>query len=76
MHKKLIRRIVESGNTEKMEKLEHLFAEVVDDLDEDKKCELEYELHKIAHGDHISEDLARCWVDAMENKDGSKGGHW
>lgn len=76
MHKKLIRRIVESGKTEKMEQLERVFVEIVDELGEDKKDEIEYELHKIAYGGHMSEELAKCWVDSMKNKDGTVGGHW
>lgn len=74
-----IRHIIEHGKPEDMQKLEEMFNEVVEDLresDKDKYCEIVYKVHKIAHGGHLGEDLAKEWVSAMENKDGSKGGHW
>ena len=36
----------------------------------------EYEINKIAHNGHIGEDVAKCWVSKMQNKDGTKGEHW
>lgn len=33
-------------------------------------------MHKIAYDGHLGEELAKKWVSSMENKDGSKGGHW
>ena len=74
-----IRHIIEHGKPEDMQKLEELFNEVVEDLresDKDEYCEIVYKVHKIAHGGHLGEDLAKEWVSAMENKDGSRGGHW
>lgn len=74
-----IKHIIEKGKSEDMHALEDMFNEVVEDLresDKDKYCEIVYNVHKIAYGGHLGEDLARHWVDSMENKDGSRGAHW
>lgn len=79
MLKKDIRYIIEHGKSEDMEALEELFHKAVEDLkesDEDKYCEILYRVHKIAHGGHLGEELAKKWVSHMENKDGTKGAHW
>ena len=36
----------------------------------------EYEINKIANNGHLGEEVAKCWVSKMENKDGTKGEHW
>lgn len=74
-----IRHIIEYGKKDDMEALEDLFNEVVEDLredDKDKYCEIAYKIHKIAYDGHLGEELAKKWVSCMENKDGTKGGHW
>lgn len=74
-----IRHIIEKGKAADMETLEDLFNEVVEDLRESDKelyCDILYKIHKIAYGGHLGEDLAKKWVSCMENKDGTKGGHW
>lgn len=79
MLKSDIRHIIEHGKPEDMYKLEELFNDVVEDLresDEDEYCEIVYKVHKIAYGGHLGEDLAKKWVDSMENKDGTHGAHW
>ncbi len=74
-----IRHIVEHGKSADMEALEELFSEVVEDLresDKDEYCKILYKVHKIAYDGHLGEELAKKWVSCMENKDGTKGGHW
>ena len=50
MHKKNIESIIRSGSGEQMEALRDLFVRTVDEMDEEKKAELEYCIHKIANG--------------------------
>lgn len=74
-----IRHIIEHGKAEDMYALEKMFNEVVEDLresDKDKYCEIVYEVHKIAHGGHLGDDLAKEWVSHMDNKDGTHGAHY
>lgn len=74
-----IRHIIENGKHEDMVELEELFNEVVEDLresDKDEYCEIVYKVHKIAYDGHLGEELAKKWVAAMDNKDGTHGGHW
>ena len=33
-------------------------------------------LYKMVYGKHLSKDLAHRWVESMDNKDGTRGGHW
>ena len=77
--KKMMDIIVEKGNKEQMDKLGNMFVDMVYDLKEKdpmKFKSIEYEMHKIAYGDHLTEWQAKCWVSSMENKDGTKGEHW
>ena len=79
MHKKLIPMIIHHGKTEDMECLEHIMDEMIDDLkhtDHNKYLAIEYKLHTLVYGEHLSEDLAHKWVSHMENKDGTHGEHW
>lgn len=74
-----IRHIIEHGSNEDMHELEELFGKAVEDLkenDKEKYCEIAYKIHKIAYDGHLGEELAKKWVAHMENKDGTKGGHW
>ena len=79
MHSVLIPKIVENGKQEDMVCLEHLMIEMVDKLkllDHDMYKKVEYKLYKLVYGEHLSKELAHKWVSNMENKDGTKGGHW
>lgn len=79
MHRGLIKEIVHGTNVEHMEMLEKLLVDLIDDLkhsDYHKYKEIEYDLYKSVHGKHLNEKLAHKWVDELENKDGTKGGHW
>lgn len=76
MHKKNIESIIRSGSGEQMEALRDLFIRTVDEMDEEKKAELEYCIHKIANGGKLGEAVARHWVSEMKNKDGTSGEHW
>lgn len=79
MHKTLIKEIIHGSNIEHMEMLEDVLVDLIDDLkhtNHHKYKEIEYELYKAVHGKHLSEKLAHKWVDELENKDGTKGGHW
>ena len=76
MHKKNIESIIRSGSGEQMEALLDLFIRTVDEMDEEKKADLEYCIHKIANGGKLGEAVARHWVSEMKNKDGTSGEHW
>ena len=79
MHTALIKEIVHSSNIEHMEMLEDMLVDLIDELkhtNHHKYKEIEYKLYKTVNGKHLNEKLAHHWVDALENKDGTKGGHW
>lgn len=79
MHKKNIDYIIHHGSEEQMEELKEVLEESVDmlkALSPNSYNKIEYCLHKVAHGDAVGEDLAKCWVKHMDNKDGTKGEHW
>ena len=79
MHKEHIKHIIEHGTTSQMIELRDVIVNVVDYLkcnDYDEYLCTEYEINKIAHNGHIGEDVAKCWVSKMQNKDGTKGEHW
>lgn len=79
MHKQIIAKIIESGDTSKMCELKELLFCLIDDIkarDYHQYLEYEYELHHIVYGDHLGKDLAEHWVSHMENKDGTRGEHW
>lgn len=76
MHRKLIRKIADSGTPAQMEALADVLADAVDELDEDERKDTECALHRILYGDHLGAELAEKWVAAMINKDGTRGGHW
>lgn len=62
-----------------MVELRDVIVNIVDYLkcnDYDEYLCTEYEINKIAHNGHIGEDVAKCWVSKMQNKDGTKGEHW
>lgn len=79
MHRELIDEIIKNGSNEDMECLRKILIELIDELkytDHDKYKKIEYKLYKRVYGEHLDEELARKWVANMDNKDGSKGGHW
>jgi hypothetical protein len=79
MHKYNIEYIVEHGTPEDMEHMKQVFEDAVFALkgvNYDAYIEAEYKLHCIAHHGHLGEKAAKCWVDKMVNKDGTKGAHW
>lgn len=79
MHRVLIPKIIEEGKPEDMECLKHIMIESIDKLkhiDHDMYKRIEHKLYKLVYGEHLSKELAHEWVSDMENKDGSKGGHW
>lgn len=79
MHRKLIDHIIDHGTSDNMHTLRKLVCRMVDrmkTLDHDEYENIEYELYKIAHGNHLNEELAREWVSKMVNKDGTHGEHW
>lgn len=77
MHiKKMFNAIIEKGN---VDKLSDMFADFVYDtekIDKMRYKSIEYRMHKLAYGDHLTEDQAKCWVKEMKNKDGTEGEHW
>lgn len=79
MHRELIDKLIAEGTSEDMECLRHILINLIDELsytDRDKYKKIEYKLYKKVYGEHLNEDLAKCWVSGMENKDGTKGEHW
>ena len=79
MHKYNIDYIVEHGTPSQMEEMKEVFEDVVCDLklfDHNSYIRAEYRLHCIAHGGHMGEKAAKCWVSNMKNKDGTIGQHW
>ena len=79
MHKYNIEYIVEHGTPEDMEHMKQVFEDAVFALkgvNYEAYIETEYRLHCIAHHGHLGEKAAKCWVDRMVNKDGTKGAHW
>lgn len=79
MHRELIDEIIKNGSNEDMECLRKILIELIDELkytDHDKYKKIEYKLYKRVYGEHLDEELAKKWVANMDNKDGSKGGHW
>ena len=62
-----------------MIELRDVLVELVDYLkcnDYEQYLCTEYEINKIAHDGHLGEEVAKCWVSKMENKDGTRGEHW
>lgn len=80
MHiKGMIKQIVEHGKPEDMECLAEMLTDLVYDLkhtDPGYYNALEYKLHKMAYGEHLTEEMAHHWVSEMQNKDGTHGPHW
>jgi hypothetical protein len=80
MHiKKMIEHIVNHGKPEDMHCLSEILTDLIYDLkhtDHSYYHAIEYKLHKMAYGEHLTEDMAHKWVDNMQNKDGTKGPHW
>lgn len=79
MDKKILDTITHTQDKHKMDELGDMFINLVNDLKEADKTKYEmisYKLHKLAYGDHLSEEQAHCWVDNMQNKDGTTGEHW
>lgn len=74
-----IKRIIERGEREAMEKLECIMIELLEELKEEDEHEynhIAYKIHKIAYDGHLGKELAEKWCMEMQNKDGSHGGHW
>ena len=62
-----------------MEEMKNVLVDAVIKLKEcnpEEYNNIEYCLHKIAHLGEVGEELARCWVESMKNKDGTSGAHW
>lgn len=79
MHKKLIDEIIKKGDAESMECLKRILIKLIDDIkvyDYDEYKAVEYKLYTTVYGEHLNEELARKWVDGMQNKDGTTGEHW
>lgn len=80
MHiKKMIQEIVDKGKHEDMECLSEILTDLIYDLKQSDKGyfhAIEYKLHTMAYGPHLTEDMAKHWVECMQNKDGTIGPHW
>ena len=79
MHKKNMEYVVAHGTPEQMHQMQEVLVQAVCKLKELSPTEynnVEYCLHKVAHGGELGEDLAKSWVAQMKNKDGTTGAHW
>jgi hypothetical protein len=79
MHKKNIEHIIKSGTDPQMGVMKEILIKAVTKLKETDPNEynnIEFCLHKAAHGHKVGEELAHCWVEEMKNKDGTTGAHW
>ena len=79
VHKKNIEHIIKHGTDPQMEEMKKVLIDAVIKLKEvapEEYNNVEFLLHKAAHGHELGEDVAKCWVENMQNKDGSKGEHW
>lgn len=77
--KKMLDKILEKNNPVDMDYLGDTFIRLVYSLKETDKMhykDIKFKMHKLAYGDHLTEEQAKCWVYSMENKDGTKGAHW
>ena len=80
MHiKEMIHAIVEHGRPEDMDCLSEILIDLIYDLKHTDKGyyhAIEYKLHTMAYGEHLTNEMAHKWVENMSNKDGTKGPHW
>lgn len=79
MHKYNIQYIVDHGTPAEMVELKELMDAAICELkmvDKDAYMRFEYELQKLAHHCHMSEELAKAWTSKMINRDGTTGPHW
>lgn len=79
MHVELIDKIITEGNSESMECLRTILVDLIHKLkytDYSEYLDVEYKLYKHVYGEHLNEKLAKKWVAAMQNKDGTYGEHW
>lgn len=80
MHiKSMMHKIIEYGDPSAMEWLGDVFVDLVYRLKDSSPMwykSIEYQMHKMAYGDHLTEEEAKAWVSNMDNKDGTKGAHW
>jgi hypothetical protein len=80
MHiKEMIHAIVEHGRPEDMDCLSEILIDLIYDLKHTDKGyyhAIEYKLHTMAYGEHLTNEMAHKWVENMNNKDGTKGPHW
>ena len=77
--KKYIDQLVKTGSPDDMECLSDMLEDLVCDLkesDHEKYMQYKFKLHRLAYGEHLSEDMAKHWVSEMKNKDGTVGEHW
>lgn len=77
--KDYVKKIVKDENDEHMDCLNEMFDKLICDLkesDPEKYLHYKYKLHKLAYGEHLTEEMAREWVSKMKNKDGTVGEHW
>ena len=77
--KRYIDQLVKTGSPDDMECLSDMLEDLVCDLkesDHEKYMQYKFKLHRLAYGEHLSEDMAKHWVSEMKNKDGTIGEHW
>lgn len=75
----MLHTIVKHGRPEDMDCLADIMTDLIYDLkhtDHGYYKAVEYKLHKMAYGEHLTEDMAHNWVENMQNKDGTHGPHW
>ena len=68
--------IIRHGSSEDMHVLADIFMDAYASSDDHNKKHIYHRMHRLAHGNHLSRDMADEWVAGMTNKDGTIGPHW
>lgn len=68
--------IIKHGSSDDMHRLTDLFIDAYASTDDHTKKHIYAHLHRLAHGNHLSRDMADEWTSHMTNKDGTTGPHW
>ena len=79
MHRELIDKIIQGGDNKAMECLKDITIDLIDHIkhcDHDWYKKIEFKLYRLVYGEHLTEELAKEWVEDMDNKDGTTGEHW
>lgn len=77
--RKMLDKIISDGDTSSMHMLNDTFISMLNTIkytDHEEYKNIKYKLCAEAYDNHLSEEMAKCWVSEMKNKDGTHGEHW